>query len=98
MLAEMAMESMQPCVGEPKFKTYKLTRTQYYSESGMTKAQKQSDKWNKGIQDEMLALQFLNKLGDPKDVVLAFGAGKFAPTGNEGIQGMLLPLSIHQCG
>lgn len=116
-----------------KFKTYKLTRTQYYLESGMTKAQKQSDKWNKGIQDEMLALseaspkgsslehylvflttmfsvrdklwdeafkmrwraqrfrlyggkkrtfaKFLNKLGDPKDVVLAFGAGKFAPTG-----------------
>ena len=110
---------------------YRLTRQQYYGESGMTKARNKTNRWNSDVKHELQELsknsskstrlekfndyikaskkvnkrlfkeymkkrwraqrfrlyggkkrtfaRFLNKLGDPKETVIAFGSAKFAP-------------------
>jgi hypothetical protein len=114
-------------------KSYRLTRNQYYSKSGMLKARKQTQKWNLKIKDDLERMsknspksvevskflkyikivdkvqkriwkeyfnkrwrrqrfrlyggkkrtfaKFLNTLGRPNEIVLAFGNAKFAPGG-----------------
>jgi hypothetical protein len=120
-------------IGGGMYKKYTLTRKQFYTESGINKANKLSEKWNQGIKKELALLsehspksaslivfekyikallsiekklwkeytksrwqeqrfrlyggkkrvfaRFFNKLGDPKNTVLAYGSAKFAPGG-----------------
>lgn len=115
------------------WKTYTLTRGQYYEESGMTQVRKKTQKWNQNVRKEIEAFSkvstkgqslssfrnyldvwkthkgalwkeytksrwndtrfklfgskkrtfanFLNQLGDPSNIVLAFGSAKFASGG-----------------
>ena len=114
-------------------KKYKVTRSRYYSESGMIKARKNTQKWNLRVRKDLEKMsqhspkstnlfkflqyisiitkvqgilwkeylkkrwriqrfrlyggkkrvfaKFLNTLGSPNDIVLAYGSAKFAPGG-----------------
>jgi hypothetical protein len=46
-----------------KIKQYSLTRQQYYNESGMTKATKQTIQWSKKIQDNLVAMSQVTTKG-----------------------------------
>ena len=46
-----------------KFKTFVLTRRQYYSESGIHRAIKQSNAWNNGISDVLSAMSTVSTKG-----------------------------------
>lgn len=49
--------------GSEAFKSYILTRKQYYSDSGVFEAREKSETWNKGIKDELEALSAVSIKG-----------------------------------